>query len=129
MIGTGYVGLVTGSCLADIGHQVICIDKDKSKIDVLNSGGIPIYEPGLKELVERNRKEKRIRFATDIKEGVRFADIVFIAVNTPPLPDGGSDLSFVEACTREVASYANGKKLLVEKSTVPVQTGERITQT
>ena len=129
MIGTGYVGLVTGSCLADIGHQVICVDKDKSKIDVLNAGGIPIYEPGLKELVERNRKKKRIRFSTEIKEGVEFADIIFIAVNTPPLPDGGADLSFVEACTREVASYANGKKLLVEKSTVPVQTGERITQT
>jgi UDPglucose 6-dehydrogenase len=129
MIGTGYVGLVTGSCLAEIGHSVICVDKDKSKIDVLTSGGIPIYEPGLKELVERNRKRKRIRFSTDIKEGVRFADIVFIAVNTPPRPDGSADLSFVEACTREVAACANGKKLLVEKSTVPVQTGERITQT
>jgi len=129
MIGTGYVGLVTGSCLAEIGHDVICVDKDKAKIDVLNAGGIPIYEPGLKQLVDRNRKRKRLRFTNNIKEGVRASDIVFIAVNTPPLPDGGADLSFVEACTREVASHANGRKLLVEKSTVPVQTGERISQT
>src|SRR4051812_46730515 len=122
MIGTGYVGLVTGSCLAEIGHNVVCVDKDKSKIDILNAGGIPIYEPGLKELVERNRKRKRLRFTNDIKDGVKSSEVIFIAVNTPPLPDGGADLSFVEACTREVATHANGRKLLVEKSTVPVQT-------
>ncbi|MBV9080359.1 MAG: UDP-glucose/GDP-mannose dehydrogenase family protein [Elusimicrobia bacterium] len=129
MIGTGYVGLVTGSCLAEIGHKVICVDKDRAKIDILNAGGIPIYEPGLKQLVDRNRKRKRLSFSTDIAEGVAFADIVFIAVNTPPLPDGGADLSFVEACTREVAKHAKSRKLLVEKSTVPVQTGERIMKT
>lgn len=129
MIGTGYVGLVTGTCFAELGHRVICVDMDKSKIDSLNAGGIPIYEPGLKELVRKNRKLKRIRFSTSIKEGVEASEIIFIAVNTPPLPDGGADLSFVEACTREVAQYANGYKLLVEKSTVPVQTGERVKQT
>ncbi len=129
MIGTGYVGLVTGTCFAEIGHRVICVDKDKNKIDALNAGNIPIYEPGLKELVKKNRARKRIRFTTSIKEGVEASDIIFIAVNTPPLPDGGADLSFVEACTREVAMHAKRPKLLVEKSTVPVQTSERIKQT
>ncbi len=129
MIGTGYVGLVTGTCFAELGHQVICVDKDKSKIDTLNAGEVPIYEPGLKELLKKHRANKRIRFTTSIREGVQASEIIFIAVNTPPLPDGGADLSFVEACTREVAECANGSKLLVEKSTVPVQTGERIKQT
>ncbi|MCG3203756.1 MAG: UDP-glucose 6-dehydrogenase TuaD [Elusimicrobia bacterium] len=129
MIGTGYVGLVTGTCFAEVGHRVICVDKDKNKIDILNAGNVPIYEPGLKELVKKNKKLKRIRFSTSIKEGVEASDVIFIAVNTPPLADGGADLSFVEMCTREVASYANGYKLLIEKSTVPVQTGERIKKT
>ena len=129
MIGTGYVGLVTGTCFAEIGHSVICVDKDQSKIDTLNAGGVPIYEPGLDVVLRKNRKAKRIRFTTDIEEGVKNSDIVFIAVNTPPLPDGGADLSFVEACTREVARYANKYTLLVEKSTVPVQTGERVKKT
>lgn len=129
MIGSGYVGLVTGTCLAEIGHQVICIDSDKSKIDLLNAGGVPIYEPGLKELLIKNRKKKLIRFSTNMKEAVQASEIIFIAVNTPPLPDGGADLSFVEACTREAAGYADKYKLLVEKSTVPVQTGQRIKRT
>lgn len=129
MIGTGYVGLVTGTCFAEIGHRVICVDKDKSKIDLLNSGQVPIYEPGIRNLVKKNRAAKRIRFTTSIQEGVEASDIIFIAVNTPPLPDGGADLSFVEACTREVASHAYKYKLLVEKSTVPVQTSNRINQT
>jgi UDPglucose 6-dehydrogenase len=129
MIGTGYVGLVTGTCFAEIGHQVICVDKDKAKIDTLNAGRIPIYEPGLDALVVKNRKKKRLRFTTSVKEGVQASDLIFVAVNTPPLPSGGADLSFVEACTREVASYATSYKLLVEKSTVPVQTGHKIQQT
>lgn len=129
MIGTGYVGLVTGTCLADLGHHVTCVDKVKEKIDALNHGKIPIYEPGLDKLVLKNRKAKRLHFTTNMQEGVEQADIIFIAVNTPPLPDGGADLSFVEACTREVAQYVKGYKLLVEKSTVPVQTGVRIQQT
>lgn len=128
MIGTGYVGLVTGTCFAEIGHKVICVDKDKSKIDTLKAGQIPIYEPGLGELVAKNRKRNRLSFTTSMQDAVKASDIIFIAVNTPPLPDGGADLSFVEACTREAAGYANGYKLLVEKSTVPVQTGERIKQ-
>lgn len=129
MIGTGYVGLVTGTCFSEIGHQVICVDKDKNKIDTLNAGRIPIYEPGLDRLVAKNRKQKRIRFTTNLKEGVESSDLIFVAVNTPPLSNGGADLSFVEACTREVATYAKKPKLLVEKSTVPVQTGQKIQQT
>jgi UDPglucose 6-dehydrogenase len=129
IIGTGYVGLVTGACLANLGHKVICVDKDKSKIDVLNAGGIPIYEPGIEPLVKKLKKNGRLRFSTNIEEGVKSSEVIFIAVNTPPLADGGADLSFVEACTREVSRHANGYKLLVEKSTVPVQTGERIQRT
>src|SRR5262245_47919412 len=129
VIGTGYVGLVSGACFAELGHKVVCVDKDRNKIDVLNAGGVPIYEPGLEALVKKNKKAKRLSFTTDIKTGIQNAELVFIAVNTPPLPDGGADLSFVEACTREVAKHANGYKLLVEKSTVPVQTGERIRKT
>jgi len=129
MIGTGYVGLVTGTCFAELGHQVICVDKDKRKIDTLNAGKIPIYEPGLEKLVKKHSKSKRLTFTTSLKHGVIHSDIIFIAVNTPPLPDGGADLSYVEACTREVAQYASQYKILVEKSTVPVQTGDRIKKT
>ncbi|MCB4755594.1 MAG: UDP-glucose/GDP-mannose dehydrogenase family protein [Elusimicrobia bacterium] len=129
IIGTGYVGLVSGTCFAELGHNVICVDKDQSKIDTLNAGGVPIYEPGLGPLIKKNRKLKRLHFISKIEEGIKNSDIVFIAVNTPPLPDGGADLSFVEACTREVARYVKKYTLLVEKSTVPVQTGERIKKT
>src|SRR5687767_14280332 len=126
MIGTGYVGLVTGTCFAELGHRVICVDKVKSKIDTLNAGGVPIYEPGIESLVKKNKRAKRLSFTTSLRDAVQSSEIVFIAVNTPPLPDGSADLSFVEACTREVLSAAQSYKLLVEKSTVPVQTGERI---
>ncbi len=129
IVGSGYVGLVTGSCLAQLGHKVVCVDKDKSKIDALLAGKMPIYEPGLDALVQKNRKAKRLSFTTDLGTAVESSDIVFIAVNTPPLPDGGADLSFVEACTRDVARHTTRYKLLVEKSTVPVQTGERIQKT
>ncbi len=126
MIGTGYVGLVTGTCLSEIGHRVICVDKVHSKIDTLNAGGIPIYEPGLGSLVKKNKRAKRLSFTTNLRQAVQASDLVFIAVNTPPLPDGSADLSYVEASTREVVAAATGYKPLVEKSTVPVQTGERI---
>jgi UDPglucose 6-dehydrogenase len=129
MIGTGYVGLVSGACFASLGHRVICVDKDENKIKTLKSGSIPIYEPGLAELVRDQVKKKRISFSTNLKDAVNASEIIFIAVGTPSLPDGGADLSFVEACTREVAQYATRFKLLVEKSTVPVQTGERIQAT
>lgn len=129
MIGSGYVGLVTGACFSELGHHVICVDKDKTKIDALNAGKIPIYEPGLDKLVSSNRKRKRLRFTSSVQEGVQNSDIIFVAVNTPPLPDGGADLSYVETCTREVAKFSDRYKLLVEKSTVPVQTGERVKAT
>lgn len=129
IIGTGYVGLVSGACLAEIGNRVMCVDRDKTKIDTLNAGGLPIYEPGLLPIIKKNAKAKRLYFTTDIAQAVRSSEIIFIAVNTPPLKDGGADLSFVEACTREVARHANGYKLLVEKSTVPVQTGDRVRRT
>lgn len=129
MVGSGYVGLVTGACLAEIGHKVICVDKERSKIDSLNAGHIPIFEPGLEAVVRKNWKAKRLSFTTDLGGAVEASDVVFIAVNTPPLPDGGADLSYVEACTREVAKHTTRYKLLVEKSTVPVQTGERIQKT
>lgn len=129
MIGSGYVGLVTGTCFAELGHRVICVDKDKSKIDALKKGEVPIYEPGLDKLIKKNVAAKRLSFTTSIEEGVKASDLIFIAVNTPSLADGGADLSYVEACTREVARFANKYKLLIEKSTVPVQTGDRIKST
>ena len=129
VIGTGYVGLVTGTCLAEIGHRVVCVDRDESKIKTLLAGRMPIYEPGLDRLVRKNVRAGRLTFTTNLKDGVSRSQIVFIAVNTPSLPDGGADLSFVEACTREVAAHADRYKLLVEKSTVPVQTGQRIKKT
>jgi len=129
VVGSGYVGLVTGACLSEIGHTVVCTDKDASKIETLNAGGIPIYEAGLAAIVKKNRKKKRLSFTTDLKKGIQSSDIIFVAVNTPPMPDGGADLSYVEASTREIAQYANKYKLLVEKSTVPVQTGDRIMKT
>jgi UDPglucose 6-dehydrogenase len=129
VIGTGYVGLVTGTCLAEIGHSVVCVDNDKKKIATLKRGAIPIYEPGLQELVRKNRKAGRLSFATSIAEGLKKAEIVFIAVNTPPLPNGDADLSYVEAVAREVARSMQRYTILVEKSTVPVETGEKVKQT
>jgi UDPglucose 6-dehydrogenase len=129
VIGTGYVGLVTGACLSQIGHSVICVDKDKKKIKTLRGGGIPIYEPGLDEIVRKNRKAGRLTFVDNIKAGLDKAEAVFIAVNTPPLPNGEADLSFVEAVAREVAQNMKRYTIVVEKSTVPVETGEKIKQT
>lgn len=129
IIGTGYVGLVTGTCLAEVGHNVICVDNDEAKIRLLDSGGIPIYEPGLDELVKRNVAAGRLRFSTSIADGVRNSDVVFIAVPTPPLPDGSVDMSFIEKVTREIAAAMDSYKIIVDKSTVPVKTGEKVAET
>jgi UDPglucose 6-dehydrogenase len=123
MIGTGYVGLVSGTCFAEIGHNVICVDNDERKIEILNSGGIPIYEPGLEQLIAKNVKAGRLRFTTSIKEGVENSLFLFIAVGTPPKDDGEPDLSQIEKVAEEIGSAMNEYKIIIEKSTVPVQTG------
>lgn len=118
--GTGYVGLVSGACLADFGNTVICVDNNPEKIATLKKGGIPIYEPGLDTVVERNVAAGRLSFTTDMAAAVRASDVVFIAVGTPPADDGSADLKYVEAVAREVARAMNGYKVIVDKSTVPV---------
>jgi len=129
IIGTGYVGLVTGTCFAEVGHNVVCVDCDAAKIAMLKAGGIPIYEPELKEIVEKNTAAGRLRFTTSTKEGVEASDIIFIAVPTPPLPDGSVDLSFIEGVARDIASAMTSYKIVVDKSTVPVKTGEKVAET
>lgn len=129
VIGTGYVGLVTGACLADLGNNVTCVDNDKYKIDNLKKGRITIYEPGLAELVKRNRVNGRLNFTTNIREGVRKSIIIFIAVGTPPKANGEADLSSVEDVSHEIAKAMNSYKLIVEKSTVPIETGEWLERT
>ncbi|GGG95466.1 MAG TPA: UDP-glucose 6-dehydrogenase [Oceanicaulis sp.] len=127
MIGTGYVGLVSGACFADFGHQVTCIDKNEEKIALLRSGGVPIYEPGLDQLVQRNVREGRLDFATDLTEAVRAADVVFIAVGTPSRRgDGHADLSYVYAAAEEIGQVMDGFTVVVNKSTVPVGTGDEV---
>lgn len=129
IIGTGYVGLVTGACFAEVGHQVICVDRDEDKIKLLNAGGIPIYEPGLEEMVKKNVGAGRLSFTTSTKEGVERSDVVFIAVPTPPLADGSVDLSFIEGVAREIAGAMTSYKIIVDKSTVPVKTGDKVAET
>jgi len=129
IIGTGYVGLVTGATLAELGNQVICVDNNEKKVAMLNRDEIPIYEPGLKEMVRSAREADRIKFITSISDGVRASDIIFIAVSTPPKPDGSADLSMVAAVAKEVAENLNGYKVVVDKSTVPVKTGEKVAET
>jgi len=129
VIGTGYVGLVTGACLAAVGHDVVGMDDNPAKIAVLGQGGLPIYEPHLADLVAQTRRAGRLRFTTDVAEAVRDAAVIFICVNTPPRPDGEADLSYVELATRRIAEHATQDTLLVEKSTVPVQTGQWIQKT
>jgi UDPglucose 6-dehydrogenase len=129
IIGTGYVGLTTGICLAQKGNNVICVDNDQAKVDVLNAGGIPIYEPGLKELLDKNVAEGRLKFSTSIEDAAAFAEVIFISVGTPPLPGGGPDLSYVENVARHIARAINSYKVISEKSTVPVRTGERVRRT
>src|SRR5687768_9338215 len=129
IIGTGYVGLVTGTCFAEVGHHVICVDKDAAKVKLLQAGGMPIYEPGLEELVKRNVAAHRLSFTNSTAEGVAKSDIIFIAVPTPPQPDGSVDLSFMESVSREIAQSMTGYKVVVDKSTVPVQTGDKVAET
>ena len=126
IIGTGYVGLVTGACLAELGNDVFCLDVDADKIALLNSGGIPIHEPGLAEVVARNRAAGRLRFSTDIEAGVAHGSLQFIAVGTPPDEDGSADLQYVLAAARNIGRHMNQFKVIVDKSTVPVGTAERV---
>jgi len=126
IIGTGYVGLVTGACLAEIGHDVFCLDVDPHKIDTLNGGGVPIHEPGLLELIARNRAAGRITFSTDIAASVEHGDVQFIAVGTPPDEDGSADLQYVLEAARSIGRYMTGFKVVVDKSTVPVGTAQRV---
>ena len=127
IIGSGYVGLVTGACLAEQGNNVFCLDLDSKKIEILNSGGVPIYEPGLKEMIERNRAAGRLQFSTDIAASVAHGDIQFIAVGTPPDEDGSADLQYVVAAARNIGRHATTPKVIVDKSTVPVGTADKVT--
>ena len=129
IVGTGYVGLVTGACFAEVGHRVICVDNDESKVKLLQAGGIPIYEPGLEQLVRKNTAAGRLSFTVSIAEGVANSDIIFIAVPTPPQPDGSVDLSYIEKVAREIAAAMTSYKIVVDKSTVPVKTGEKVAET
>src|SRR5574341_939806 len=129
IVGTGYVGLITGACLAEIGHHVLCIDNDRRKIETLKKGKIPIYEPGLEPLIRKNIKVGRLQFSTRIADGVEKALVIFIAVNTPPLGGGEADLSFVAHVAREIAVHLRNYRVIVDKSTVPVKTGEKVVET
>ncbi len=126
MVGTGYVGLVTGVCLADFGMSVVCVDKDEHKIELLKKGTPPIYEPGLEEMIHKNVKARRLEFSTDIREAIERALVVFIAVGTPPKEDGSPDLSFIFEVAKSISEYMNGYKVVVTKSTVPTGTGKQI---
>lgn len=126
VIGIGYVGLVSGTCLAEIGHKVICVDNNKEKVEKLKKGISPIYEPGLDKLIIKNKKRGRLFFTSNIKEGVRNSDIIFIAVHTPTKKNGETDLRYVESVSKEIAEAMNEYKIIVSKSTMPVKTGQKI---
>ena len=126
IFGSGYVGLVTGACLAEVGNHVVCIDVDPHKIALLNAGGVPIYEPGLDELIQRNRKAGRLSFTTDAEAGVRHGLFQFVAVGTPPDEDGSADLQYVLAVARTIAEHMDSYRIIVDKSTVPVGTADRV---
>ncbi|MGZ6987539.1 MAG: UDP-glucose dehydrogenase family protein, partial [Thermoanaerobaculia bacterium] len=126
MVGTGYVGLVTGACLADFGMDVTCVDKDEAKIALLKKGVSPIYEPGLEELIHKNEKAGRLRFTTNLAEAIERSLVIFIAVGTPPKEDGSPDLSFIFQVAESIATHMNGYKVVVTKSTVPTGTGAQI---
>ena len=126
IIGTGYVGLVTGACLAELGNNVFCLDLDQRKVDLLNAGGMPIYEPGLKEIVERNVEEGRLQFSSDVEASVAFANVQYIAVGTPSDEDGSADLKYVLAAGRAIGRHMRNFKVIVDKSTVPVGTADKV---
>src|SRR5512142_357148 len=126
VIGTGYVGLVTGACLAELGNDVVCFDVDAGKIALLKDGGIPIYEPGLEAMVHRNSAAGRLRFTTSIEEAVAHGAIQFIAVGTPPDEDGSADLQYVLAAARNIGRHMADYKVVVDKSTVPVGTADKV---
>ena len=126
VIGTGYVGLVTGSCLSDFGHNIICVDSDEKKMKRLQKGDIPIYEPGLNTIVERNTYYGRLSFTTNTEEAVSEGEVIFIAVGTPPAEDGSADLQYVEAVARDIGRGMNGYRVIVDKSTVPIGTGDKV---
>lgn len=128
IIGSGYVGLVTGACFADVGHNVICVDNDERKVQALQTGKVPIYEPGLEEVIHRNVSAHRLRFTGSIREGVDNSQIVFIAVPTPQQPNGDVDLSYIEKVAREIAGVLSSYRVIVDKSTVPVKTGEKVAE-
>jgi UDPglucose 6-dehydrogenase len=129
IIGSGYVGLVTGACFAEVGHEITCVDNDERKVATLRSGKIPIYEPGLEQLVQRNVSAHRLKFSGSIEEGVDDSQVIFIAVPTPPQADGSVDLTFIERVAREIASVLKEYRVIVDKSTVPVKTGEKVADT
>jgi UDPglucose 6-dehydrogenase len=129
IIGSGYVGLVTGACFAEVGHSVICVDNDRRKVESLQNGVIPIYEPGLEEFVHRNVSANRLRFTSSTAEGVDHSQIIFIAVPTPPQVDGSVDLTYIEKVAREIAEVLKEYRVIVDKSTVPVKTGEKVADT
>lgn len=129
IIGSGYVGLVSGTCFAELGNKVICADNDAKKIALLKNGRVPIFEPGLEELIKNNLKKGRLKFSTNIKEAVINSEVIFIAVGTPPLDSGEADLTGIEHVARSIAQNLTGYRLIVEKSTVPVETGERVKHT
>lgn len=126
IIGSGYVGLVTGGCLAEVGHEVLCADNDPAKLKILAAGKLPIYEPHLEEIVAANRRAGRLSFTGDVAEAVRFGEAIFISVGTPPLETGDADLSAIDRVARVIAEAAQSPKLVIEKSTVPVQTGQQL---
>jgi len=126
IIGTGYVGLVTGTCLADVGNDVVCLDLDPGKIASLNGGEVPIYEPGLKEIIDRNRKAGRLQFTTDVALSVAHAEVQMIAVGTPSMEDGSADMQHVLAAAAAIGQHMHGFKLIVNKSTAPVGTAEKV---
>src|SRR3989338_1607785 len=126
VVGAGYVGLVTGACFAELGNDVVCVDIEEDKIKDLNNNIIPIFEPGLEELLIKNRKKGKISFTTDLKKSIKESDIIFICVGTPPKKNGEADLSYVEDVARTIADVMDSYKIIVEKSTVPVETGDKI---
>lgn len=129
IVGSGYVGLVSGACFAEIGHDVVCVDNDEAKVRMLKAGGVPIYEPGLEPMLKKNVAAGRMRFTASIQEGVDHAEVIFIAVPTPPQDDGSVDMTYIEAVARAIGSVMKKYLIVVDKSTVPVQTGEKVAET